>query len=82
MSRSVKLVALITDVNQTENLSLIGSIVVVDSKLKASHDHELCYMESEHGRSLLSDKGLLLTSWLQMFELHHSVSNLEIIGVL
>ena len=72
----MKLVAIITDVNQKRNNNLIGQTIIVDSKLITSLDGELCYTETDDNIFTLKDR-----SFLQQLTLKHSVSNIEIIGV-
>lgn len=80
---STKLVAVVTGVNNKYNDNLIGSIVVVDSKLKVSHCNELCYEEVDHGRKLINITSKTdWTPYFQFFNLKHSILNLEIIGEL
>lgn len=71
----MKLVAIVEKVNNKRNKNLVGKIVVVESKLKGSMDNELCYREEWNDD--VSDRDLL-----QCFGMYHSISNIEIIGVL
>lgn len=77
----MKLVGMITDVNQPVNINLIGDIVILDSRYVSDSVNELCYMEHDNGREW-SDLGNNIDNILQVLNLMHSVANIEIIGVL
>lgn len=71
-------VAIVTNVSRVENKNLIGEIVIVDKELLVDLAAELCYRESSLMDYGTYDRG---RKWIQEFNLLHSVSNLEIIGI-
>jgi len=72
----MKLVAIITNVNQKGNENLVGQIVLLNEELTHDAKYELCY--EEFGYQDSSNRSLVQ----EIFELKHSVVNVEIIGVL
>lgn len=74
----MKLVAIIENVNQPRNKNLVNQIIIIDAKLKGDIKNELCYFEpAEEEYYFRNDRKLM-----QLLGLKHSVSNIEIIGVL
>lgn len=82
----MKLVAIVESVNQECNKDLIGSLVIVDSKLDHDIRYELCYNEVEHNRLeewYHDDINWDTDKWFRAYtNLRHSVANVSIIGVL
>lgn len=78
----MKLVAYVEKVNNPINERFVGTIVIVDSELTHDSQYELCYVEVENGRGGYSGKKTLLQNMQDIIGVKHSVSNIEIIGVL
>lgn len=74
----MKYVAVIENVSRSENINLIGEIVIVDKELTVDIAAELCYRESSLMDYGIYDRG---RKRYQEFTILHSVSNLEIIGI-
>ena len=71
-------VAIVERVNQKCNQDLVGQIIIVDPELEMSFDGELCYRQ-EPTYSIDTKN---VNHWGRVIGLLHSVSNIEIIGIL
>lgn len=72
----MKLIGLVKNVKQENNVNLIGQLVILDSKLTIDFNNEVCYTES--GVFYYPDR----TKLQQIIPLKHSTLNIEILGVL